>query len=38
MGRAVADKLTYCQATYYSDEGHLSLVVNHAAEIVTTLI
>ena len=37
MGRAVADKLTHCQATYYADEGHISLVVNHAAEIVTLL-
>jgi pimeloyl-ACP methyl ester carboxylesterase len=37
MGRAVADKLAHCQATYYADEGHLSLVVNHAAEIVTSL-
>lgn len=37
MGRAVAAKLAHCQATYYADEGHISLVVNHAAEIVTSL-
>jgi pimeloyl-ACP methyl ester carboxylesterase len=37
MGRAVADKLAHCQATYYADEGHMSLVVNHAAEVVTIL-
>ncbi len=37
MGRAVAARLAHCQATYYADEGHMSLVVNHAAEIVTIL-
>jgi pimeloyl-ACP methyl ester carboxylesterase len=37
MGRAVADKLAHCQATYYANEGHMSLVVNHAAEVVTIL-
>ena len=37
MGRAVAGKLAHCQATYYADEGHMSLIVNHAAEIVTIL-
>lgn len=38
MGHAVADKLAHCQATYYAEEGHFSLVVNHATEIVTALI
>jgi hypothetical protein len=37
MARAVADNLAQCRATYYDDEGHLSLLVNHAAEIVTSL-
>jgi pimeloyl-ACP methyl ester carboxylesterase len=36
--RAMAERLSHCQATYYADEGHLSLVVTHAAEIVTSLI
>jgi hypothetical protein len=38
MGRAVAGRLAYCKATYYPDEGHLSLIVNHREEIVTTLM
>jgi len=38
MGRAVAERLAYCKATYYPDEGHISLIVNHREEIVTTLM
>lgn len=38
MGRAVADQLTSCQATYYPREGHFSVIVNHRREIVTTLM
>lgn len=37
MGRAVADRLVHCQATYYANEGHLSLIANHAREIVAVL-
>lgn len=38
MGRAVARRLAHCKATYYPGEGHISLIVNHREEIVTTLI
>ena len=37
QGRAVAGKLAHCNATYYPNEGHLSLIVNHAAEILQSL-
>lgn len=37
MGRAVADRLSGCKATYYREEGHISLIVNHGEEIVRTL-
>ncbi|MBO0793332.1 MAG: alpha/beta hydrolase [Ktedonobacteraceae bacterium] len=38
MGRAVADQLAQCQATYYPGEGHISLIVNYREEIVRTLM
>ena len=38
MGRAVAERLVQCKATYYSGEGHISLIVNHREEMVTTLM
>lgn len=38
MGRAVADQLASCKATFYPEEGHLSVIVNHWEEIVTTLM
>ena len=38
MGRAVADQLASCQATFYPEEGHLSVIVNHREEIMTTLM
>jgi len=38
MGRAVAERLAHCKATYYPGEGHISLIVNHQEEIVTTLM
>src|SRR5438034_7926661 len=38
MGRAVAERLAHCKAIYYPDEGHISLIVNHREEIVTTLM
>lgn len=36
--REVAKKITQCKATYYPDEGHISLIVNHAQEILKALI
>lgn len=38
MGRAVAQRLAQCKATYYPGEGHISLIVNHREEMVTTLM
>lgn len=38
MGRAVVDQLACCKATFYPEEGHLSVIVNHREEIVTTLM
>jgi pimeloyl-ACP methyl ester carboxylesterase len=38
MGRAVAQRLARCKATYYPGEGHISLIVNHRDEIMTTLM
>jgi hypothetical protein len=38
MGRAVADQLASCNATFYPNEGHLSVLVTHREEIVTTLM
>jgi pimeloyl-ACP methyl ester carboxylesterase len=38
MGRAVTERLAQCKATYYPGEGHISLIVNHQEEIVTTLM
>jgi pimeloyl-ACP methyl ester carboxylesterase len=38
MGQAVASQLPSCQATFYPEEGHLSVIVNHREEIVTTLM
>jgi pimeloyl-ACP methyl ester carboxylesterase len=35
--RIVADALPHCDPTYYPDEGHLSVIVNHGHEIVATL-
>jgi pimeloyl-ACP methyl ester carboxylesterase len=38
LGRAVAEKLHRSNAISYPDEGHLSVLVNHREEIVTTLL
>jgi hypothetical protein len=38
MGRAIAERLAQCKTTYYPGEGHISLIVNHREEIVTTLL
>ncbi len=37
-GRAVAAKLAQCTATYYPAEGHISVIVNHAQDILNALI
>ncbi|MDR3737519.1 MAG: hypothetical protein P4L40_00730, partial [Terracidiphilus sp.] len=37
IGRAVAERLSGCRATYYPDDGHISLIVNHGEQIVETL-
>jgi pimeloyl-ACP methyl ester carboxylesterase len=37
MGRVVAERLPRCHATFYPDEGHLSVIARHANEIVATL-
>lgn len=37
MGRAMADRIPNCQATFYPHEAHLSLLLNHADEILLTL-
>lgn len=37
MARAVASKLPNCTATFYPDEGHLSVPLRHQAEIITAL-
>jgi hypothetical protein len=38
MGQAVTQRLPQCKAVFYPEEGHLSLIVNHGEEIVTTLM
>jgi pimeloyl-ACP methyl ester carboxylesterase len=35
--REIAAKLVQCKATYYPREGHISLIVNHSKEIISTL-
>lgn len=37
QARAVSQLITNCVSTFYPDEGHFSLVVNHAREILTAL-
>jgi len=37
IGKAMANSIPQCKASYYPDEGHISLIVNHAEEIVRTL-
>jgi pimeloyl-ACP methyl ester carboxylesterase len=36
--RALAERIPQCKATYYASEGHISVIVNHQEEIVTSLI
>ena len=35
--RAIAEAIPHCKATYYPDESHISLIANHAHEIVDAL-
>ncbi|MBV9230466.1 MAG: alpha/beta hydrolase [Chloroflexi bacterium] len=37
MARKAASRLPHCQATFYPDDAHLSLPVNHAAEILQVI-
>lgn len=37
MGRAMAERIPHCEAMFYPDEAHLSLLLNHAEEILATL-
>lgn len=38
IGREVAGRLTQCKETYYPGEGHISVIVNHAQDILKALI
>jgi pimeloyl-ACP methyl ester carboxylesterase len=38
MGRAVAEAIPKCQARLYPNEGHKSMIVNRAKEIMSTLL
>jgi pimeloyl-ACP methyl ester carboxylesterase len=35
--RLLADRLAYCTATFYADEGHFSTLANHAQDVFTAL-
>ena len=37
MGRHMAERITNCQARFYPDEAHLSLLIGHAGEFLATL-
>jgi pimeloyl-ACP methyl ester carboxylesterase len=37
VARSVAGKLARCQATYYPDEGHFSMLLNHQPEFFAAL-
>ena len=38
VGRSVASAIPNCQARFLPDEGHFSLIVNHAEEILSVLV
>jgi pimeloyl-ACP methyl ester carboxylesterase len=38
MAKAIADRISACQATFFADEGHLSIIYNHGSEIINTLV
>jgi fermentation-respiration switch protein FrsA (DUF1100 family) len=37
LARLLAKALPECIATFYPDEGHISLMKNHAQDILTTM-
>jgi hypothetical protein len=37
MGRYLVAAIPQCQATFYPNDGHVSLIMNHAAEILGVL-
>jgi pimeloyl-ACP methyl ester carboxylesterase len=37
VAQEVASKLTNCKATYYPGEGHISVIVNHAQDILNAV-
>ena len=37
MGRSMAERIPNCQARFYSEEAHLSLLLGHADEFMMTL-
>jgi hypothetical protein len=38
VGHYVADSIPGCQATFFEDEGHFSVIYNHMAEILGVLV
>lgn len=38
VGHYVADSIPDCQATFFDDEGHFSLVINHLEDIISVLM
>jgi pimeloyl-ACP methyl ester carboxylesterase len=38
MGRYMAEVIPNCQATFLPDEGHISLIINHAKRILSNLV
>lgn len=38
QGRTVTERLAFCKATFYPNDGHVSVIANHQEEIVKTLV
>lgn len=38
MGRYMAEVIPKCQARFFPDEGHISLIINHAKQILGNLV
>jgi pimeloyl-ACP methyl ester carboxylesterase len=38
MGRYVAERIPDCHATFYPQDGHVSLIVNHFEELLSALV
>jgi hypothetical protein len=38
MGRYVAKSIPDCQPTYFPQDGHLSTMINHFEEVLTSVI